>query len=33
MSRMWMIRAGEEAYLIDESIDRSIVSIGWSVIR
>ncbi len=30
MSRMWMIRAGEGAYLIDEFDNLSIISIGWN---
>lgn len=27
---MWMIRAGENAFLIDDFINRSIVSLGWN---
>lgn len=30
MSRMWLVRAGENAYLIDEFKERSAVAIGWA---
>lgn len=30
MSRMWMVRAGEGAYLIDDFKNLAIVSIGWN---
>lgn len=30
MNRLWMIRAGEGAYLIDDFIEKSIVSISWN---
>lgn len=30
MKRMWMIRAGENAFLMDDFISRSIVSLGWN---
>lgn len=29
-SRMWMIRAGESAYLVDEFRDRNLVAVGWN---
>ena len=32
MKKMWMVRAGENAYLLDEFISRSIVSMGWNEI-
>lgn len=30
--RMWMIRAGENAYLFEEFKSRSIASISWNAI-
>lgn len=30
MKRMWMVRAGEEAYLIEDFISREVVSMGWN---
>lgn len=30
--RMWMVRAGESAYLIDDFLEKNIVAIGWNLI-
>ena len=29
MTEMWMVRAGEEAFLVDDFKDLNIVAIGW----
>ena len=29
---MWMVRAGEDAYLVDDFINKGIVAIGWNKI-
>ena len=29
MANMWMVRAGEEAFLINDFMDLNIVAIGW----
>ena len=31
MPNMWMVRAGENAYLIDDFNDSNVVAIGWEV--
>lgn len=29
-TRMWMIRAGQRAFLIDDFIEKEIIAIGWN---
>ena len=31
MTKMWMVRAGANSFLIDEFIQNSIVAIGWNL--
>ena len=33
MTRMWMVRAGEDGFLLDEFQNKSIVAIGWDKIK
>ncbi|MDY7396675.1 restriction endonuclease [Aureibaculum sp. 2210JD6-5] len=30
--KLWMVRAGESAYLIDDFLEKSIIAIGWNAI-